>query len=88
MNEPRNDKTNRMTCAPSKHSDQSGHQSIRCPIEETLGPKLPIERTAKTMSSLRQWLRQICLRWTHMSFVWFYHAPAHSSSSLLHFSLH
>ena len=37
------DKTNKMTCAFAQ-SDQS----ICCPHEETLGPQLPIERTAKT----------------------------------------
>ena len=25
-------------CAPSEDSDQPGHQSIRCPHEESLGP--------------------------------------------------
>ena len=38
-NEPQHDKTNKMTCAPSKDSDQPGHPpSICCPHEETLGP--------------------------------------------------
>ena len=32
-----------MTCAPSEDSDQPGH-----PHEESLGPDLHIERTAKT----------------------------------------
>ena len=42
-----------MTCAPSEDSDQPGHPpsmiSLHCPHEETLGPWLPIERTAKTL---------------------------------------
>ena len=43
--------------APIEDSDQPGHvaqsdQSRRCPHEETLGPLLPIERTAKTLISL------------------------------------
>ena len=41
-----------MICAPSEDSDQPGHPpsliSLRCPHEETLGPQLPIEHTAKT----------------------------------------
>ena len=45
--EPSNDKTSNMACAPSKDSDQSD-QSLRCPHVESLGPLLPIERTAKT----------------------------------------
>ena len=59
--EPPHDKTNKMACAPSEDSDQPGHHaqsdqpghlpsliSLRCPHEESLGPKLPIECTAKT----------------------------------------
>ena len=50
--EPPHDKTNKMACAPSSDSDQPGHLpsliSLRCPHEESLGPKLPIEHTAKT----------------------------------------
>ena len=47
--EPPNDKTNKMACALSEDSDQPGQsdQSLRCPHEESLGPQLPIERTAK-----------------------------------------
>ena len=45
--EPRHDKTNKMICAPSEDSDQTD-QSLRCPPEAKLGPKLPIERTSKT----------------------------------------
>ena len=52
-NEPQHDKINKLTCAPSKDSDQTGHPpsliSLHCPHEETLGPKLSIERTAKTL---------------------------------------
>ena len=49
--EPQQDKTNKMTCAPSKDSDQPGllpslislastqsDQSLHCPHEEALGP--------------------------------------------------
>ena len=45
------DKTNEITCAPSQDSDQPGHPpcliSLRCPHEESLGPWLPFECTAK-----------------------------------------
>ena len=41
-NEPVHDKTNEMTYAPSKDSDQPWHPPslicLRCPHEETLGP--------------------------------------------------
>ena len=50
------DKTNKMTCVPSEDSDQPGHQpsliSLRSPHEETFGPWLPIEHTAKTLIKL------------------------------------
>ena len=40
--EPQNDKTNKMTCAPSEGSDQPRHLpylvSLCCPLGETLGP--------------------------------------------------
>ena len=32
----------------SAWASTQSEQSLRCPLEETLGPKLPIERTAKT----------------------------------------
>ena len=41
---------------PSEDSDQPGHLhsliKLRCPHEESLSPKLPIERTAKTLIRL------------------------------------
>ena len=41
-NEPPHDKTNKMTCAPSEKSDQTGHPpsliSVRCPHGESMGP--------------------------------------------------
>ena len=55
-NEPHHDKANKMACAPSEDSDQPGHLpsliSLRCPHEESWGPLLPIERTAKTLFRL------------------------------------
>ena len=50
-NEPPHDKTNKMICAPSEDSDQP-NQSLRCPHEESVGPQLLIERTAKTLIRL------------------------------------
>ena len=43
-------------------------QSFRCGHEETFGPLLPNERTAKTL------MRH---RWAHKSFCWFCRAAAH-----------
>ena len=51
ITEPQDDKTDKMTCAPNKDTDQPGHPrsliSLRCPHEEAWGPWLPIERTGK-----------------------------------------
>ena len=50
--EPAHDKTYKMAGALSQDSDQPGHApsliNLPCPHEESLGPKLPIEHTAKT----------------------------------------
>ena len=47
---------NKMACAPIVDSDQPGRLpsqiSLHCPHEESLGPYLPIEQTAKTLISL------------------------------------
>ena len=52
INERLRDKTNKIVCMSSEDSDQPGHPpsliSLRCPREESLGPWLPIKRTAKT----------------------------------------
>ena len=49
-------------------------QSLRCPLEEGLGPWLPIERTAKT-DQIDQ--VNLSLRWSHLLFCWFFHVAAH-----------
>ena len=49
MFEPPVDKTNKMTFAPSKDSYPPSLISLRCPHEETLGPQLSTERTAKPL---------------------------------------
>ena len=41
-----------MACAPCEDSAQQTDQNLRCPHEEILGPKLPIDRTAKTLIRL------------------------------------
>ena len=47
------DKTNKLMCAQrrlrSAWASAQSDQSLRCPPEETLGPYLPIELTAKTL---------------------------------------
>ena len=43
--EPQHDKTNKMTCAPSEDWASPSQISLRRPYEETLSPRLSIERT-------------------------------------------
>ena len=54
-------------------------QSLRCPHEESLGPSLPIKRTAKILIRLGE-----CPGWSKsslgaQSFCWFYHIAVHFS---------
>ena len=79
--EPPHGKTNKLTCAPSKESDQPGHplsdQGLRYPHEETLGLKLPIVCTVTTQIRLGG-----CPGWSEsllgtLSFCWFCHAMAY-----------
>ena len=73
--EPRHDKNNKVSVRPAKTQIRLGgsDQSLRCPHEETLGPYLPIERTAKTLIRLGR-----CPGWSEsslgaQSFCWFCH---------------
>ena len=55
--EPRHDKTNKVTVRPAKtqigwRMDAQADLSLRWVHEESLGPYLPIERTAKTLIRL------------------------------------
>ena len=79
LNKPLHDKTNKMTCGPSEDSGQPEHPpsliSLHCPHDETLGPCLVLERTAKDL---------IRLGWAHMSFCSFCQALAHVKSEGLY----
>ena len=46
-------------------------QSLRCPHEESLGPELPIERTAILRSDWADAQADLSLRWVHSHFVGF-----------------
>ena len=69
--EPPYNKTNKVVVRPSAQSNQR----LRSPHEESSGPKLPIERTAKTLIRLAE--ADLNLRWAHRSFCWFCHVAAH-----------
>ena len=57
-------------CLPSEESVQHVHLpsliNLHCPHEESLGPKLPIERTAKTDAQ-----PDLSLGWVHSQIVGF-----------------
>ena len=69
-------KSTKLVCAQqslrsAKASAQSD-QRLRCPHEETLAPKLPIERTAKTLIRLGGCAQaDLSLRRAHTHFVGF-----------------
>ena len=65
-------KTNKMTCAPSEDPDQCG-QSLYCPAEEGLVPKLPIKHTANAQIRQADAKADLSLGWVHRSFCWFCH---------------
>ena len=82
--ESRHDKTNKLTCAPSKDSDQPGHPPslIRVITVRSMGSQGP-----KLSSCGQRWLwsdwadaqADLSLHWAHMPFCWFCHEAAHIS---------
>ena len=77
LSEPPQDKTHQSgMCAQRRLRSAQSDQSLRHPHEESLGPYLPIERTAKTLIRLGG-----CLGWSESllgahSFCWFCHEAA------------
>ena len=86
LSEPRHDKTNDVAVHPAKTQISLGihaqsDQSLRCPHEESLGPQLPIECTAKTLIRLGMIRLGGCPSWSESllgahSFCWFSHVVA------------
>ena len=79
--EPQHDKTNNVTCAPSKDSDQPGHPPslIRVFAVRFMGgsgPKLSLGRQRRLIR-LGRCPADLSLRWSHRSFCWFCHVAAH-----------
>ena len=81
LSEPQHDKTNKMACAPCEDSDQPGQMSslisLCYPHEESLGLKLPIECTAKTLFRLGRCPGGSESSLGSQSFCWFCHGLAH-----------
>ena len=85
---PQLDKTNKMSVLPAKTQIRLGirqsDQSLHCLQKETLGPYLPIERTAKTVIRLGE-----CPGWSESllgahSFCWFCYVMAQFIVILAH----
>ena len=76
------DKTNKMTGAPSKDSDQSGHlvSLIRVFAVHSVGSWGPKVSSCGQQRLWSDWVdvqADLSLRWVHRSFCWFCHAAAH-----------
>ena len=69
-NESQHDKTHKMTCAPNKDADQTGHPpsliSPRCMLCRLLRTQALFMRTVKNLDQT-----DLSLRWVHRSFCWF-----------------
>ena len=80
------DKINKMTFVPSERlawASAQFDQSLPSMHEEALGPRLPINFTAKTDQTGQMPRLILSLPWAHSSFCWFCHAAAHFSSRQL-----
>ena len=80
-NEPPHDKTNKMTCAPSKDSDQPRHMPnlIRVLAVRSMGsrgPKVSSYGQGRLWSDWADAQADLSLRWAHRLFCWFCHAAA------------
>ena len=67
--EPPHDKTNKMACAPSEDSDQTGHQSLHCPHEESCVLSYPLSAQRRLLSDWADGQADLSLRGAHSHFV-------------------
>ena len=79
--EPPHDKTNKMTCTPSKDSDQSGHlpSLIRVFAVRSVGSSAPKLSSCGQLRLWSDWAdaqADLSLRWAHMPLCWFCHKAA------------
>ena len=74
------DKTNKMACAPSKHSDQTGRIRVFAGrMKKTLVLSYPLSAQRRLWSDWADAQADLSLRWAHMPFGWFCHEAAHIS---------
>ena len=80
--EPQDDKTNKMTCAPSEDSDLPEHPPS---LIRAFTARMKKPRVLSYPFSAQRWLwsdwadaqADLSLHWTHRSICWFCHAAAH-----------
>ena len=76
------DKTNKMTCAPSKDSDQTGHPPSLIRVFAVRMKKAwilnyPLSEQRRLWSDWADAQADMSLCWAHMPFCWFCHEVAH-----------
>ena len=79
--EPRHDKTNNVSCAPSETSDQPGHppnliRVFAVRMKKTLVLSYPLSSQRRLWSDWADAQADLSLRWAHRSFCWFCHEAA------------
>ena len=83
--EPPHDKTNKITCAPSKDSNQPGHPPVRSesmlPAWRNLWSLAIHWAHSKDWSDWADAQADMSLCWVHWSFCWFCHAAAHMKNT-------
>ena len=80
--EPQPDKTNKLTCAPSKDSDQPGHppsliRVFAVRVKKRWVLSYPLSTQQRLGSDWADAKADLSICWPHMSFCWFCHAVAH-----------
>ena len=82
INELQHDKTNKMTCVPSKNSDQPEHPPSLIRVFPVCMKKVRVLQLATHKVQSKDWSdwadvqADLSLRWVHRSFCWFCHAAA------------
>ena len=80
--EPAHDKTYKMACAPSEHSDKPGHppsliRVFAVRMKKVWVPRYPLSAQRRLWSDWAEAQADLSLRWAHKPFCRFCHALAH-----------
>ena len=84
--EPPHDKTNKMACAPSEDSNQTGHSHslirvFAVHMKKAWALSYPLSAQRRLWSDWADAQIDLSLRWAHMPFCWFCHEAAHFVST-------